>query len=60
MVGWIASYNPDYSYVGDDSHLLAVCDVTVVEFELLCGGKIQRYGEDGDDETDSEWEAEEN
>ena len=46
--------------MGDNSHLLAVCDVTVEEFELLCGGKIQRYGEDGDDETDSEWEAEEN
>ena len=29
------------------------------EFELLCGGKIQRYEEYGDDETDSEWEAEE-
>ena len=44
-------------------HLLAVCDVTVEEFELLCGSKIQRYiGEDGetDDETDSEWEVEEN
>ena len=27
---------------------------------LLCGGKIQRYEEDSDDETDSEWEAEEN
>ena len=47
----------------DNSHLLAVCDVTVEEFELLCGSKIQRYiGEDGetDDETDSEWEVEEN
>ena len=34
---------------------------TVEEFELLCGGKIQTYGEDGEteDETDSEWEAEE-
>ena len=50
----------DDRQVGDNSHLLAVCDVTVEEFELLCGGKIQRYGEDGDDETDSEWEAEEN
>ena len=51
--------------LGDDdrqvyvnSNLLAVCDATVEEFELLCGGKIQRYGEDSDD--DSEWEAEEN
>ena len=43
--------------VCDNSHLLAVCDVTVVEFELLCGGKIQQYEKDGDDETDSEWEA---
>ena len=43
-----------------DNSLLAVCDVTVEEFELLCGGKIQRHREDGDDETDSEWEAEEN
>lgn len=52
----------DDRQVGDNSHLLAVCDVTVEEFELPCGGKIQWYGEDGenDDETDSEWEAEEN
>ena len=45
------------------SHLLAVCDVTVKEFELLCSSKIQRYiAEDGEtaDETDSEWEVEEN
>ena len=43
----------------NNSHLLAVCDVTVEEFELLCGGKIQRNdGEIGED-TDSEWEVEE-
>ena len=53
----------DDRQVDDNSHLLAVCDVTVEEFELLCGSKIQRYiGEDGetDDKTDSEWEVEEN
>ena len=53
----------DDRQVDDNSHLLAVCDVTVEEFELICGSKIQRYiGEDGetDDETDSEWEVEEN
>ena len=50
----------DDRQVDDNSHLLAVCDVTVEEFELLCGSKIQRYiGETGD-ETDSEWEIEEN
>ena len=46
----------DDRQVDDNSHLVAVCDVTVEEFELLCGSKIQRYiGEDGetDDETDS-------
>ena len=39
----------------DDCHdyLLKICDVTVEEFELLCGSKI----EDSDDDTDdSEWE----
>ena len=37
----------------DDCNLLAICDVTVEEFELLCGSKIQ----DSDDDTDdSEWE----
>ena len=36
-----------------DCHLLAICDVTVEEFELLCGSRIQ----DSDDGTDdSEWE----
>ena len=47
----------------DNSHLLAVCDVTVEDFELLCGSKIQRYiaeDRETDDETDSEWEVEEN
>ena len=43
------------------SHLLVITIFfTVEEFELLCGGKIQRYEEDSDDETDSEWEVEEN
>ena len=53
----------DDRQVDDNSHLLAVCDVTVEEFELLCGSKIQRYiGKDGETygETDSEWEVEEN
>ena len=36
-----------------DCNLLAICDVTVEEFELLCGRKIQ----DSDDDTDDfEWE----
>ena len=30
----------------DDSHLLAICDVAVEEFEALCGSKIQES--DGD------------
>jgi hypothetical protein len=38
----------------DDNHLLAICDVTVEEFEALCGSKIQ----ESDDDTDSEWEEE--
>ena len=53
----------DDRQVDDNSHLLTICDVTVEEFELLCGSKIQRYiDKDGetDDETDSEWEVEEN
>ena len=53
----------DDRQVDDNSHLVAVCDVTAEEFELLCGSKIQRYiDEDGetDDETDSEWAVEEN
>ena len=37
----------------DDCHLLAICDVTVEEFELLCGSKIQ---DSNDDTDDSEWE----
>ena len=37
----------DNRQVDDNSHLLAVCDVTIEEFELLRGSKIQRYiGED--------------
>ena len=40
----------------DDSHLLAICDVTAEEFEALCGNKIQ----ENDDDTNSEWEEAEN
>ena len=40
----------------DDCHLLAICDVTPDEFELLCGSRIQP----SDDESDSEWEEPEN
>ena len=39
-----------------DSHLLAICSVTIEEFEALCGSKIQ----ESDDETDSKWEEVEN
>ena len=38
----------------DNSHLLPVCDVTVEEFELLCGGKIQRELTDYETDDDSE------
>ena len=44
----------------DNSHLLPVCDVTVEEFELLCGGKIQWELTDYETDDDSEWEEEEN
>ena len=44
----------------DNSHLLPVCDVTVEEFELLCGGKIQQELTDYETDDDSEWEEEEN
>ena len=39
-------------------HLLALCDVTVKEFELLCGKKPGPENDDAvtDDKTDSEWE----
>ena len=39
-------------------HLLALCDVTAEEFELLCGKKLGPENDDAvtDDETDSEWE----
>ena len=40
----------------DDSHLLTICDVTVDEFEALCGSKIQ----ESDDNTDLEWEEADN
>ena len=49
--------------LGDESessnrHLLALCDVTVDKFELLCGKKLGQENDDAatDDETDSEWE----
>ena len=49
--------------LGDESessnrHLLALCDVTTNEFELLCGKKLgpENDGAVTDDETDSEWE----
>ena len=49
--------------LGDESessnrHLLALCDVTVEEFELLCGKKLGPENDDAvtDDETDSKWE----
>ena len=39
-------------------HLVALCDVTAEEFELLCGKKLGPENDDAvtDDETDSEWE----
>ena len=40
----------------DDSHILAICNVTAEELEVLCGSKIQV----SDDYTDSEWEEAEN
>ena len=40
----------------DDSHLLAICDVTAEEFEALCGSNIQ----ESDDDTESECEEAEN
>ena len=49
--------------LGDESgssdwHLLALCDVTAEEFELLRGRKLGPENDDAvtDDETDSEWE----
>ena len=46
--------------LGDESessnrHLLALCDVTAEEFELLCGKKLGHENDDAvtDDETDS-------
>ena len=49
--------------LGDESesinrHLLALCDVTAEEFELLCRKKLGPENDDAvtDDETDSEWE----
>ena len=49
--------------LGDESgssnhHLLALCDFTVEELELLCGKKLGPENDDAvtDDETDSEWE----
>ena len=39
-------------------HLLALCDVTAEEFELLCGEKLGPEYDDAvtQDETDSKWE----
>ena len=39
-------------------NLLALCDVAVEEFELLCGKRLGPENDDAvtDDETDSEWE----
>ena len=39
-------------------HLLALCDVTAEEFELLCGKKLGPENDDAvtDDEMDSKWE----
>ena len=39
-------------------HLLALCDVTAKEFQLLCGKKLEPENDDTvtDDETDSEGE----
>ena len=52
--------------LGDQSessnrHLLALCDVTAEEFELLCGKKLGPENDDAvtDAETVSEWEEEE-
>ena len=49
--------------LGDESesstcHLMALCDVTAKEFELLCGKKLGPENDDAvtDDETDLEWE----
>ena len=49
--------------LGDESkssnrHLLALCDVTAEEFELLCGKKVGQENDDAvtDDEMGSEWE----
>ena len=48
--------------LGDESessncHLLALCDVTTQEFELLCGKQLVPENDDAvtDDKTDSEW-----
>ena len=40
----------------DDSHLLAICDVTAEEFEALFGSNIQ----ESDDDTESECKEAEN
>ena len=49
--------------LGDESessnrHLLALCDVTAEELELLCGKKLGPENDDAvtDDEMDFEWE----
>ena len=43
--------------VSSNRHLLALCDITAEEFELICGKKLGPENDDTvtDDETDSEW-----
>ena len=43
----------DDSEEPDDRHLLGICNVTMEEFELFFGSKIQ---DTNDDTDDSEWE----
>ena len=59
----IDPFHDIYPMLGAESessnrHLLALCDVTVEEFELLCGKKLGPENDDAitDDETDSKWE----
>ena len=61
--GWKAAGISDAVKLGSSKlssnrHLLALCDVTAEEFELLCGKKLGPENEDTitDDETNSEWE----
>ena len=59
----IASFHDIDPMLGDESesshrHLLALCDVTAEEFQLLCGKKLEPENDDAVtyDKTDSEWE----